>query len=299
MSASNPWAKGALERRTGQTPAPQRRGASAPGDAADADAAAATVRLSKRMAALGLASRREADDWIGRGWVLLDGVPAVLGSKVPADLPATRISVRKPAQQQQAARVTILLHKPVGYVSAQAEHGYTPAVALITAGNRWADCTAPQPFSPAHLRHLAVAGRLDIDSTGLLVLTQDGRIARQLIGEDSAVEKEYLVRVRLAASSPDHAAAQDVQSALPADKLSLLRHGLWLDGQPLKPAQVEWVNPQQLRFVLREGKKRQIRRMCELVGLRVTALKRVRLGRVRLGALPPGRWRYLRDDERF
>ncbi|CUA94961.1 pseudouridine synthase [Thiomonas bhubaneswarensis] len=258
-----------------------------------------SVRLSKRMAELGLASRRVADEWIERGWVLLDGVPAVLGTKVAAHLPAARIVIRKAAQHQQASQVTILLHKPVGYVSAQAEHGYTPAAALIKAETRWSECDAPMSFSRTHLRHLAVAGRLDIDSTGLLVLTQDGRIARQLIGEDSAIEKEYLVRVSLADTPARDKSDEDVQAAFPESRLALLRHGLALDGQPLRPAQVEWINPQQLRFVLREGKKRQIRRMCELVGLRVTGLKRVRMGQVRLGALPPGQWRYLRDDERF
>jgi len=259
----------------------------------------ATVRLSKRMSELGLASRREADDWIERGWVMLDGAPAVLGTKVAANLTAARIVIRKVAQRQQAAQATILLNKPVGYVSAQAEHGYTPAVALIKAESRWEECDAPRQFSPAHLHHLAVAGRLDIDSTGLLVLTQDGRIARQLIGADSAVEKEYLVRVSLSDAPTRTAGVDDVQSAFPESKLALLRHGLALDDQPLRPAQVEWINPQQLRFVLREGKKRQIRRMCELVGLRVTGLKRVRIGQVRLGALPLGAWRYLRDDEQF
>ncbi|WP_079416117.1 pseudouridine synthase [Thiomonas intermedia] len=259
----------------------------------------AQVRLSKRMSELGLASRREADDWIERGWVLLDGEPAVLGTKVAGNLPASRIVIRRAAQHLQARQVTILLHKPVGYVSAQAEHGYTPAVALIKSETRWAECDSPHGFAPTHLRHLAVAGRLDIDSTGLLVLTQDGRIARQLIGEDSAIEKEYLVRVSLADSPARNSGDEDVQAAFPESRLALLRHGLALDGHPLRPAQVEWINPQQLRFVLREGKKRQIRRMCELVGLRVTGLKRVRMGQVRLGALPQGQWRYLRDDEAF
>ena len=284
------------------TPAKPRRVAS---PAATAD----TVRLSKRMSELGLASRREADAWIEQGWVSVDGSVATLGSKVPADLPAARIAIRRSAQQAQAALVTVLLHKPVGYVSTQAEHGYTPAIALITAASRWEECDAPTRFSPAHLRHLAVAGRLDIDSTGLLVLTQDGRIARQLIGEGGETEKEYLVRVSLqsgADASPTKSAwpgkpagDEDVQSQFPANKLALLRHGLSLDGHALKPARVEWINPQQLRFVLREGKKRQIRRMCELVGLRVTGLKRVRMGGVRLGALPQGQWRYLRADEQF
>ncbi|WP_019374816.1 pseudouridine synthase, partial [Melaminivora alkalimesophila] len=118
-------------------------------------------------------------------------------------------------------------------------------------------------FSPSQLRGLAPCGRLDIDSVGLLVLTQDGRIARQLIGEDSTVDKEYLVRVQYGD------VAQDVRAAFPEERLALLRHGLALDGQRLKPAQVEWQNPEQLRFVLTEGKKRQIRRMCEQVGLKV------------------------------
>jgi 23S rRNA pseudouridine2604 synthase len=143
-------------------------------------------------------------------------------------------------------------------------------------------------FNPGHLRGLAPAGRLDIDSTGLLVLTQDGRIARHLIGEDSRVEKEYLVRVEPLA-----------EGSVREDAIALLNHGLELDGQPLKPAKVSWQNEEQLRFVLREGKKRQIRRMCELVGYKVLALKRVRIGSVVLGQLPPGQWRYLGVHERF
>lgn len=172
----------------------------------------------------------------------------------------------------------------MGYVSGQAEKGYTPAVALIDARSRYAGDRAPQRFERGQLQGLAVAGRLDIDSQGLLVLTQDGRIAKKLIGEDSEVDKEYLVRV---------------QGRLSEAGLALLNHGLSLDGKPLRPAQVRWQNADQLRFVLREGKKRQIRRMCELVGLRVVGLKRVRIGRVSLGDLPAGQWRYLRADERF
>jgi 23S rRNA pseudouridine2604 synthase len=139
-------------------------------------------------------------------------------------------------------------------------------------------------FKAGHLRGLAPAGRLDIDSTGLLVLTQDGRIARKLVGDDSEVEKEYLVRV---------------EGELSDAGLAQLRHGLTLDDVRLKPAKVSWQNEQQLRFVLREGRKRQIRRMCELVGLKVVGLKRVRIGSVTLGKLPVGKWRYLRPDEQF
>jgi 23S rRNA pseudouridine2604 synthase len=251
---------------------------------------AEAVRLNKRMADLGLCSRREADDWIDRGWVRVNGQPVVMGQKVVA---SDRITVERAAQGQQARQVTVLLHKPMGYVSAQAEDGHAPAVTLFTAQNRWAEDRAPMRFSPSQLRGLAPAGRLDIDSVGLLVLTQDGRVARQLIGEDSQMDKEYLVRVQWGERS------LDVRSVFPAAQLARLRHGLSLDGQPLKPAEVEWENAEQLRFVLREGKKRQIRRMCEQVGLKVVGLKRIRMGRVLLGRLPPGQWRYLAPGEQF
>lgn len=250
----------------------------------------ATTRLNKRMAELGLCSRREADDWIAKGWVKVDGAVATMGLQVG---PHARIEVDAKARGQQREQVTILLHKPVGYVSGQAEEGYQPAKVLVQPRTRWKGDTAPRRFAPAQLQSLVPAGRLDIDSTGLLVLTQDGRIARQLIGEDSAIEKEYLVRVAYGA------VATDVQAAFPPAQLARLRHGLSLDGQPLKPARVDWQNPEQLRFVLTEGKKRQIRRMCELVGLKVVGLKRVRIGRVTLGQLPLGQWRYLAAHERF
>jgi 23S rRNA pseudouridine2604 synthase len=244
------------------------------------------MRLSKRMSELGIASRREADDWIAKGWVRVDGeVVAELGSRV---MPGQHISVDARARQEQARRVTVLLNKPVGYVSGQAEDGYEPAFVLVTARNQWREDRSGTRFVPAHLKSLVPAGRLDIDSVGLLVLTQDGRIAKQLVGEDAEIEKEYLVRVESA--GPQRLSAAD---------LALLNHGLELDGEPLRPARVEWVNDDQLRFVLKEGKKRQIRRMCEAVGLKVTGLKRVRIGRVVLGDLPAGQWRYLRPDETF
>lgn len=244
-------------------------------------------RLSKRMAELGLCSRREADEWIVNGWVTVDGqVMDTLGTRVAPD---ARIEVSPAARAHQSETVTILLHKPVGYVSGQAEDGYQPAIVLIHPDNQWhgesGKRNAADPvFKRGHLHGLAPAGRLDIDSTGLLVLTQDGRVARQLIGENSTIEKEYLVRV---------------EGTLSDEGLRLLNHGLSLDGVKLKPARVSWQNEDQLRFVLREGRKRQIRRMCELVGLNVVGLKRVRIGSVVLGKLPLGSWRYLRPGERF
>ena len=244
------------------------------------------VRLSKRMSELGLCSRREADEWIERGWVRVDGVKiSELGSKV---MPNQRITIEREASAQQARRVTILINKPMGYVSGQAEDGYKPAVTLINPGSRWKEDKAPMQFHPSQLRSLVPAGRLDIDSVGLLILTQDGRVAKQLIGEDSSIEKEYLVRVQY--TKPGR---------LPETDLKLLNHGLSLDGKKLLPAKVRWQNDDQLSFILREGKKRQIRRMCEAVGLKVIGLKRVRIGRVKLGNLPTGQWRYLGADESF
>ena len=242
-------------------------------------------RLSKVLAERGLASRREADDWIDAGWVKVDGEMAVLGARV---FPHQVIEIDDAARTQQAHRVTILLHKPIGYVSGQAEDGYEPASVLVTQANHWPEDPSRERWHPGHARGIAPAGRLDIDSTGMLVLTQDGRIARHLIGEDSDVEKEYLVRVEYPAGGQ-----------FPDNDLDRLRHGLWLDGKELRPAKVSWANEDQLRFVLREGRKRQIRRMCEAVGLVVTGLKRVRIGSVVLGKLPQGQWRYLREDERF
>ncbi|GAA7757917.1 pseudouridine synthase [Helicobacter pylori] len=253
------------------------------------------VRLSKRMSELGLCSRREADEWIPRGWVLVDGKPVTeLGTRIR---PEAEIEILQAARSEQGERVTVLLNKPVGYVSGQAEDGYEPAAVLFAPENQWELDPTRKRFAPWQRKNLAPAGRLDIDSTGLLVLTQDGRVARALIGDDSNVEKEYLVRVEW--ESPQGLVERNISAVFPDDLLERLRHGLSLDGVALKPAKVSWQNEEQLRFVLREGRKRQIRRMCEQVGLKVVGLKRVRMGRVVLGDLPPGQWRFLGAFEKF
>ena len=238
-------------------------------------------RLSKIMAAKGLCSRREADFLIEKGWVKVNGqVVSELGTKV---LPTATIDLDKQAKNVLGKQVTILYHKPIGVVSGQPEGRYKAALECISGDNQF-DKKTSSAFQGAMLKGLAPAGRLDIDSTGLLVLTQDGRIAKQLIDANSSVEKEYLVRV---------------EGEIGERGLELLRFGLSLDGQQLKPAQVSWQNEDQLRFVLTEGKKRQIRRMCETVGLTVVGLKRVRIGRVVLGDLPVGQWRLLTTQEQF
>lgn len=240
------------------------------------------MRLSKLMAERGLCSRREADQYIEQGLVYVDGSRInQLGTKVHPDC---HIELAAKAKEKQDSLVTIILNKPVGYVSSQPEDSYEPAIRLIIAENQF---TLPsqkkiKSLERQHFRGLAVAGRLDIDSQGLLLFTQDGRLAKKIIGENSAIEKEYLVRFK---------------GELTSEKLKLLRSGLELDGKPLKRAKVDQINPDQLRFVLNEGKKRQIRRMMELVQLQVTGLKRVRIGQLRLGKLPEGQWRFLSYDE--
>jgi 23S rRNA pseudouridine2604 synthase len=258
-------------------PARASGGAEAPGD---------TPRLSKRMSELGLASRREADEWIARGWVRVDGrVVSTLGARVRPD---ARIELDPRARGAQSALVTVLLNKPIGYVSGQAEDGHQPAATLVTPENHWAGDRSGIRWSPAHRRSLVPAGRLDFESTGLLVLTQDGRVARRLVAAEGALEKEYLVRVVPAEGT-----------APAADALARLRHGLVLDGVALRAAEVDWINEDQLRIVLRQGRKRQIRRMCAEVGYAVTGLKRVRIGAIPLGDLPAGQWRYLAAGESF
>ena len=301
------------------TQAPVFKRAPRPEGKGEQASAASTQRLNKRMAELRMCSRREADAWIEQGWVKVNGQVASMGQQVTL---TDRITVDKAAEQKQQQQVTILLHKPMGYVSGQAEDGHQPAITLINPRSHWMGDPSKMRFTPAQLRGLAPAGRLDIDSTGLLVLTQDGRVARQLIGEDSEMEKEYLVRVaytghentaaasaasatyggkanQLSAIGDNDRVTQNVQAVFPLTQLERLRHGLSLDGKPLKPAKVEWQNPEQLRFVLTEGKKRQIRRMCEQVGLKVVGLKRIRMGHVQLGQMPAGTWRYLGPNESF
>lgn len=245
-----------------------------------------SMRLSKLMSERGICSRREADEYITKGYVSVDGkVITELGTKV---LPSAKITLSAEAMNKQNNLITIMLNKPIGYVSSQPEPGYEPAIRLITDDNQFLDHpTSRQRLKMGDLKNIAVTGRLDIDSQGLLLFTQDGRIAKKIIGENSGVEKEYIVRVQY----------MGPEGKLPASKLKLLNHGLELDGDKLKPAKVEWINEDQLRFVLIEGKKRQIRRMCELVDLKVKGLKRVRTGKLKLGDLPEGQWRFVTDKE--
>lgn len=237
-------------------------------------------RLAKRISEMCQCSRREADEWIENGWVCVDGVVVkTLGTRVH---PNAKIEIKEAASKHQTESVTILFSKPLAMA---AEQGDGEAVLpLIRPENRWAEDETRLSFKATHLRGLALAGKLDAESTGMLVFTQEGSVARRITGDDTRLEKEYMVRV---------------EGELTPEGMQRLNHGLSLDDVKLKRAQVSWQNEQQLRFVLHETKKRQIQRMCELVGLRVISIKRIRIGSVSLGKLPAGQWRYLRENERF
>ena len=234
-------------------------------------------RVNRWLAQNGVCSRREAEALIAQGLVSIDGeAVADAGRKI---LPGQTLVLADRAQAALQGALTVLIHKPVGVVSSQPEPGQVPAVRLLTRDALVGD----SPVIPGRDAKLAPVGRLDMDSRGLLILSEDGVVAKAVIGPESELEKEYLVTVT---------------GAVTERALGQLRHGLHLDGRQLKPARVTLIEPQRLRFVLKEGRNRQIRRMCELVGLTVTDLLRVRIGPVRLGELPERRWRVLTADER-
>lgn len=237
-----------------------------------------TIRLSKRMSELGLCSRREADRLIEQGLVLVNGkIIDQLGSKVH---PSDKIELRKKAQDELNRKVSLVLNKPIRYTSHATDKDYPTVLDLIQKSNQ---ADLDKSFSVKIKEGLAPVGRLDIESQGLMLLTQDGRVAKAVIGENVEMEKEYLVRF---------------EGQLTEEKIRILSRGqITLDHRRLKPAKIERINEDQLRFTLTEGVKRQIRRMMEAVDLKVTGLKRVRIGPIRLGRLPEGKWRYLTDEE--
>lgn len=231
-------------------------------------------RVNKWLAGEGVCSRREAEALIAKGLVRIDGERVEdAGRKI---LPGQSIEVGEARARPQ---ISVVLNKPVGVVSAQPEGGQIPAARLLTR----ADLVGAPRNMPTKRTRLAPLGRLDQDSRGLLLLSEDGVLAKAVVGPESKLDKEYLVRV----------AGQITEK-----KLALLRHGLALEGRRLKPAKVTEAEPQRLRFVLTEGRNRQIRRMCELAGLEVTDLLRIRIGPLELGALPEGKWRALAPEER-
>lgn len=224
------------------------------------------VRITKLMAQRGMCSRREAEKFIDEGRVFVNG------EKITAQGVKALEDAKITLDRRGTFDVTVILNKPLGIISNLPQKGQKEARDLLIKENRF-DCGSDiDPFA------LHVVGRLDINSKGLLLFTSDGRLARKIIGPASEVEKEYIVR--FASEVPDIAIKQ-------------LRYGLMLDGKRLKRAGVKRSGDKALSIILREGKKRQIRRMCEQLDLNVTSLKRVRIGQIQLGDLPLGKWRVI------
>ncbi len=234
-------------------------------------------RVNKWLAQSGVCSRREAEALIAQGLVSIDGETVTdAGRKIQ---PGQTLVLADKAEAALGAAMTIMINKPVGVVSSQPEGDQIPAVRLLRRAAQFGDL-GPIPGRDSKL---APVGRLDMDSHGLLILSEDGVVAKAVIGPTSELDKEYVVRV---------------EGEITPRKLELLRHGLELDGRQLKPAKVEQLPRNGLRFTLKEGRNRQIRRMCDLVGLEVVDLLRIRIGPLRLGDLPEGMWRHVTAEER-
>lgn len=234
------------------------------------------VRINKWLGQTGVCSRREAEALIAAGMVTIDGESVTdAGRKIE---PGQTLTLNDRGEAALASGVTILIHKPLGYVSGQPEPDKIPAVRLLTAENLVGEGTPP-----AEDASLPPIGRLDEDSRGLLMLSSDGVVAKAVIGPQSKLDKEYLVRI---------------EGDVTEKKLALLRRGLMLDGRILKYARVSRMEQNRLRFILTEGRNRQIRRMCEMVDLEVVDLLRIRVGPIHLNNLPEGRWRMITNEER-
>jgi 23S rRNA pseudouridine2604 synthase len=233
-------------------------------------------RVNRWLAQSGVCSRREAEALIAAGRVRIDGVTVSdPGRKIA---PGQTLTLDDDAAD--ADRFTAVIHKPIGVVSAQPDPGQIPAVRLITAQAQWG---GPSVAIPDLGGGLAPLGRLDMDSRGLLLLSRDGVLAKAVIGPESLLDKQYRVRV---------------EGEITNARIGQLRHGLELDGRKLKRARVDRIGQQTFDMILTEGRNRQIRRMCELVGLTVVDLLRVRIGPLHLGDLPEARWRPLTPTER-
>ena len=221
-------------------------------------------RLQKLLSARGVASRRRAEDYLAAGRVTVNGVPARVGDRADPDRDDIRVD-GKPLPPLEA-RTYLMLNKPRGYVCTRSDEKGRRTVMSLVAG-----CGAA----------VWPVGRLDLDSEGLLLLTDDGDLTQMLLHPSHEVEKEYHVWVE-----------GDVERALP-----VLRGPMALDGTPLQPARVETVGEGVLSVTIHEGRNRQVRRMCVAAGLSVRRLRRVREGALTLGSLPAGKWRRLTDEE--
>ena len=238
------------------------------------------IRLAKRVAELVPCSRAEAERYIAGGWVSVDGVVA----EDPATRvrPAQQVALLPGAKAEEPAPVTILLHKPSGMNAGVGVRGAN-ALDCVTPESLAATHGAPR-FLKRHLARLTLCTPLETDATGLVVYTQDFRVARKLVDDAVRVEYEYVA---------------EVDGGIKEGGLALLSHGLRFNGRPIAPMKVSWQSEGRLRFAAKGVQPGQIEHMCAEVGLTLTDLKRLRVGRIPMAGLAEGQWRYLADYERF
>jgi 23S rRNA pseudouridine2604 synthase len=236
------------------------------------------TRLSKHVAELARCSRADAERYIEGGWVTVDG--KVVES--PQHMVSTEhVELDPDATLEAAEPATVLLHKPAGF---DAIAGSRPAAALVTPTTRWAVDPTGVRLLQRHFIRLTPLVPLEHDASGLMVLTQDGRVWRRLTEDADRIEHEFIV---------------EVDGDIAPYGLRRLNHGLRYQGRELPPCKVSWQNEFRLRFAITAVQPGQLRDMCAQVGLQVVAIRRIRIGKIPLGKMPVGEWRYLPVSERF
>ncbi len=236
------------------------------------------VRLAKRVASLARCSRIEAEQYVKNGWVSVDGYVV----ENPAHPVSTEVvALHADAQLDAVEPATMLLHKPVGF---DAISGRRAAAGLLQPATRWPDDPSGVRLLERHFHRLTPLVPLDAEASGLMVLTQDGRVWRRLTEDGDKIEQEFVV---------------EVNGNIAPYGLHKLNHGLHYGGRALPPCKVSWQNEIRLRFALKGVQEGQLRDMCAQVGLGVVAIRRIRIGKVPLAKMPVGSWRYLPAGERF
>ncbi len=240
-----------------------------------------SIRLAKRVAEMIPCSRNEAEQYISGGWISVNGVVIEEpGARVEDD---QDVEIHPDATLAEVLPVTILLHKPAGYNAGVGTDG-KPATDLLSADTLQVAEHGKQRFLKRHLSKLTLCSPLETNAAGLVVYTQDFRVARKLVDEGNRVEQELIVEV-----------SGDIRE----NGLALLNHGLPFNGKEIPPMKVSWQNENRLRFAVKAPKPGQIVHMCRMVGLTVVSMKRIRIGRLPMSSLPAGQWRYLHEYERF
>lgn len=236
------------------------------------------VRLAKRVADLAGCSRADAERYIEGGWVSVDGVVVERPQHKVSD---ERVAIDPLARLEPEAPATVLLHKPPGF---DAISGAKPVANLVTMATHWAEDASGVRAVKRHLQHLTPLVPLDREASGLMVLTQDGRIWRRLTVDGDLIEHEYIV---------------EVTGEIAPWGLSRLCHGLSYEGRELAPCKASWQSETRLRFAIKGAQGGQLQHVCAQVGLAVVSIRRIRIGRIALGKMPAGEWRFLPIGERF